>query len=493
MNNIIFEKELKEKILIALEKIYKTVSITLGPKGKNVIISKDDASPFITNDGVTIANAIKLEDEIENIVVSLVKEAANKTNENSSDGTTTSIIMTYELYKEYLNYISKGITEKQITDEIKETENKILKLIENKSIKQIDLQKIFDIAKISSSNPLVASLIKKAYSIDKQINILLEDSINSQTTLEIINGMKLDIGFENYLLIEENKNEIIINNPKIKVFNEIIYDFNDIDKKYDIIICSDYSESIINELIEYNHKTKEKIYIIKAPYHGEKKEEILKDIEYFIVEKNIQKIIIKKTQTILYSDSGHSNKLEERIKYLKEREEKEEFEFEKEIIRNRISNLKGIIAIIKVGAPTELEKIEKKMKIEDAIYSIQKTLNDGICIGGGLTFYNISKELETISVADEILKKVLTKPLKKLLLTSDYNFDDIKDKLKNNIGVNIETNQIENLYDSGVFDSTKTLKEIIKNSISISIMLLNASSLVINNNNNQKINLDNIL
>ena len=133
------------------------------------------------------------------------------------------------------------------------------------------------------------------------------------------------------------------------------------------------------------------------------------------------------------------------------------------------------------------------MKIEDAIYSIQKTLNDGICVGGGLTFYNISKELETISVADEILKKVLTKPLKKLLLTSDYNFDDIKEKLKNNIGVNIETNQIENLYDSGVFDSAKTLKEIIKNSISISIMLLNASSLVINDNNNQKINLDNIL
>lgn len=499
MKKVVSGKELKEKLSEAVNLLCDTVKITLGPKGNNVIIDHSTFSPFITNDGVTIAENVESDDTAINTILELAKEASIKTNEVVGDGTTTTLVLLQSIFKNGQKLIDEGISPMIIKNELFKSLDNILLKIKEKS-RDYTKEDILNVVSISGNDLKIGKDIYNAYLKINDINgIKIIEGENSTTEINHLKGYTFDTYLASpYYLI--NNKKIKINNGKLLLLKGEIYDIenisniinNIINTKEDlIIIASDYGTDFINSIICLNEELDNKIYLIKNSYYGREETCFYNDI------KNICKCnIINNLDNINYNDLGNILELTITKEFtniiFKENEFiKKELEIlktsEDDFDKKRYSMLKNGIVNIVVSANTVTERREKKMRYTDALCAL-KSIDEGILPGSGVILYQVSEETD-----NKILKEALKEPLKVILENAGLNYEIIINNIKKdnyNSLYNINNNTYENILKTQVIDTYKVVKTSLTNAISIAGMLLTTQSLVINEhiNNLNKVN-----
>ncbi len=500
MKKVISNDELYIKMKEAINLLCNTVKITLGPKGNNVIIDHSSFSPFITNDGVTIAENIESDDEVINTILSLAKEASIKTNENVGDGTTTTLVLLQGIFNEGLNLIKNGKNPIILKKELYESLNKIIDKLNNISKKPKN-RDLLNIAITSSNDIEIGTNIYKAYIKTKNINaIKIKESNNTKTNIEFLKGYSFEtILASNYFINENNK--INYYNSYILIINNIL---NNIEQIADIlnliiknnnnlvIIANDYNDDLVNDIVSLYLSNKIKICLLKSPEYGNKQKNILKDISIItnatIIEERkitindlgiIKNITINNTFTTLSFKSNE--KINNEIKNIIKEKDILESNIDLEFYDKRIAMLSTCIATINIGAITTTESREKKMRYDDALYAINAA-SKGILPGSGISLLKISEELNINNDADKIFKNILILPIKQILKNAGLNNDIINIIKENNFNLiyNIYLDSYEKINETSIIDPTLVVINSIKNATSIASMLLTTKNLIIN-------------
>lgn len=493
----------------AIDILCNTVKITLGPKGNNVIIDHSSFSPFITNDGVTIAENIESEDEVINTILTLAKEASIKTNDVVGDGTTTTLVLLQGIYKEGLKLINKGYNPIILKKELNNYLNKLIKNIKTLSYTPTN-KELYNVALTSSNDKEIADNIYESYTKTKNINAInIKEIDNNKSYIEYLNGYRFEtILASNYFLneqksIEYNKPNILIINNKLdniecisEILNEIIKNKNSL-----IIISDDYNEDIINDLVSLYLSNEIKICLLKTPSYGYKAHKILKDISIIsnanIIKNNyitlndlgyINNIVINNEEVILsFNYNKEINNLINEIK-----DDNNTNDLDKDFNDLRISMLSNTVANIYIGANTTTERRELKMRYIDTLHAIDVSKN-GILPGSGITLLKLRNNIILKNDIDKLFYNILYLPFKQILNNSGINDIEIYENIKNNnynILYNINKLDYENINNTLVIDPTLVIINTLKNAVSISSMLLTTSHLIINeyNNNLNRIN-----
>lgn len=498
MKKIIYGNELYEKMSEAINLLCNTVKITLGPKGNNVIIDHSSFSPFITNDGVTIAENIESEDEIINTILTLAKEASIKTNDIVGDGTTTTLVLLEGIFNEGLKLIKEGYNPIILKKELNTYLDKLI--IELENISHIPTNNdLYNVAQTSSNDNLIAKNIYDAYTKTKNINAINIKEIDSNTShIEYLNGYRFEtVLASNYFLneqntIEYNNSNILIINNKLENIESIVEILNEVIKKNEslIIISDDYNDDVVNDLVSLYLSNEIKICLLKTPSYGHKAHEILKDISV-ITNSNIIKtdyitlndlgkvnnIVINNEEVIISFDYNDNIK-----KLINEIKSNNENEIEKNFKDLRISMLSTTVANILVGATTTTERRELKMRYIDALHAIDISTK-GILPGAGIALLKLRSNIKLESDIDKLFYNVLYLPFKQILINSGLDDKDIYDNIKKydfNKLYNINKSNYENINDTLVIDPTFVVLNALKNAVSISSMLLTTSHLIIN-------------
>jgi len=503
MKKVINGEDLKIKMKNAIDLLCNTVKTTLGPKGNNIIIDHSDFTPFITNDGVTIAKNIESDDVVINTILELAKEATIRTNENVGDGTTTTLVLLQSIFDEGLKAIDKGVSPIILKRELDELLKEIVLRIESKSRKPKNSE-LLNIAQVSANGKEIGEIVFEVYSKIKDRNsITIKEGID-KTVVNYLKGYTFDTIIASEYFFSEEK-EISYKSPYILLVEDTLSEIEKLssilnkiyqDNKSLVIIANDYSDTFVNEILSLVFNDSYNIVLLKTPDYGVKQLNILRDIESISLSKittnefdfkslgivkNIK--INKETSTM---DFSFNNEVRERIETLKNKEKKESDIYQKEFYNKRISMLKRGTAEILVGSPTSTERREKCMRFEDALCSISVS-NNGVLAGGGMTLFEIGSNLEENSNASIILKTALMSPLKQIINNSGLEEDVVISKIidsKFSKIFNVETNEFELVKDTVILDSKEVVINSVINAVSIASMLLTTTSLVINENKN---------
>lgn len=485
MKKVIYGDNLKLKINEAIKLLCEPVKGTLGPKGNNVIIDQAMFSTFITNDGVTIAEAIESDDNIVNCILKLAKESSIKTNEDVGDGTTTTLVLLESIFNKGRELIENGINPMIIKQELENALNTILKLLEKERL-EINEKDINLVAFNSSNDHEIASTISSVFKkIKYKEAIEIKEGTTEKTIVNYYNGYS----FETLLASPYFKKQKILsfNNPYILLQKKELFDIEEIsnylniikeENKSLIIIAEDYSDELINEVLSLYLDHELKIILLKAPMYGIKQEEFWDDLysildnKYFNTVNNIN--IYENLTCISFKKNNSINK---RITNLKK-----ELDDSKSDIKEKIAMLENGTAEILVGGKTSLERREKQMRFTDALCAVN-TLNSGILIGAGATLLKIAYQLKDDTYGLKILKEALHSPVKQLCYNSGINYDEVLTKYINSnftIVLNIITNEYETTNNTGIKDPYLVVTNALKNAVSIASLLLTTNSLVIN-------------
>lgn len=491
MKKVIKDEELYKYLEDSIKLIGDTVKTTLGPSGSNVIINEDNLSPYITNDGVTIANAVESENKIINTILTIIKEAALKTNNKVGDGTTTTICLLESIFLNGLEFIKKGYNPIKLKNELLESSNKIISLLDSLTI-PINDKYLELLASISSNDEKIGKLITDFYiSLNKCKNIKIMENINDyQDYTEVMPGYFIDTSLASPYFLK-NKSFLTINNPNLLIFDSPILDMNllndyindSLNKEQCLIVIADsYADNVINEVLALNYE-KENVILLNNYEYGIKKFSIIDDLKALINANNygsIKKIIIDNNVTTFIQNNSTS--IKNRIAKVKEDLTKEKKEYELEILKDRLSKLENHFGIIYVGGNTSIERRERKMRFDDALNALYSA-DDGILLGAGIPFLKISDVLKIENVADEIMVKSISSPFKQILINNGENYQSILDVIKNNdynLIYNVKKKTFENKDNSSVIDSKNVLKEAIINATSIASLLLTTTHLIVN-------------
>ncbi len=492
MKKIVTGKELEEKMQEAIDLLCNTVKTTLGPKGSNIIIDHSNFSPFITNDGVTIAENIESEDEVINTILELAKEASIKTNTQVGDGTTTTLVLLQKIYNLGLNLIQKGHNPIVLKRELDQELEKIIPLIKKESWipKEKDLK---NIATISSKDEEIGEIITKAYFQVGEIEAInIQEYEEEETKINFIKGYSLDTNLASDYFLNALK-EVKYLNPFYLLVNSSLDDLEDISvilnnvlksQKPLIIIANLYSEEFMQNILTLNNDYQAQIILLKTPYYGLSSLETLEDIAALsggvIIDDAkdakisslgmSESIIINREKTIInYEPSPRLTKYLEKLAQ------------DDNNTKRRVMLQKGSVEIM-VGAPTTTERREKKMRFDDALYALNSA-KDGVLLGSGIVLSKISESLNSKEVSTSIFKEALLEPLKQILYNSGNDYNLVYNELKNDNFkklYNVKTGKMEEESKSVVLDSLEVVINSLKNATSIAGMLLTTTSLVIN-------------
>lgn len=508
MKEVISKNELYELILKSVNIICDSVSSTLGPCGNNVLINKDDTTPFITNDGVTIASAIESQNIKINSILEIIKESSLKTNEDVGDGTTTTLVLLKSLINDGIKEIKLGKNPFILKKELNIVLNKIINEIKRLKMKPTKKDLLY-IANTSSNDKEIGKIIYDVFlKMKNKYSIKLLESNNEKTYYEIKKGYLIDIDNMPNLYFN-NSNIINLKDVYILIIRDYLENIEQISdiinecyqrNKNIVIFADEYNESIIEQLILFNIKDNKNIYLFKTPDYGSRKIEIEKDIS-LLSNANIKNVSFEK---IKWCDIGHINSItitknnitifndnkniKNRIKELKNESKLTFSQYEKEEIESRISKLNKGIAYIYVGGNTKTEIKEKLMRFEDALNAIDSSYN-GIVYGEGITYLKISDTLNDNIISEKIVKNALQKPFQKIFENAGIDYTKIKnDIIKSNYKkiYNFDLNKLENIENSNIIDPINVSICAITNAICISSILLTTNYLVINENNQIK-------
>ena len=485
----------------AISLLCGTVKKTLGPRGSNAIIDHSLFSPFITNDGVTIAKNIESEDEKVNTILTLAKEASIKTDEEVGDGTTTTLVLLESIFKEGLEKIREGKNPHQLKKELDEGTKKIIAKIKEEA-RIPTLEDYYRVASISASDEEIGALISKVYlKLNSKGSLKIEESNEKETYVKYVNGYTFDTILASPYFLKE---EITYNNPYILVINKEIREIEEIsevinfiiDKKNPaIILAQEYNEEVINQILSLNFNKITNVTLLKIPEYGTHQIDILNDLEVITDTKIVKitdevklnnlgkgnKVIINKEYVNIFYDK-ESKKLENYLNQLKKNASEEKDSYELDFLNNRIAKLTNGKAIIYVGASTPTEAREKKMRFEDALHALENT-SEGIVPGSGLILLKISDKTITKNDGDEILKKSLEKPFYQILENIGLKTNEVYDKIKESnyeLIYNVLEEKYEKVTTTKVIDPVNVITSALENASSIASMLLTTTSLIIN-------------
>lgn len=516
---IVFGEEARRALETGVNKLADTVKVTLGPKGRNVVLDKKFGSPLITNDGVTIAKEIELEDAYENMGAQLVKEVATKTNDVAGDGTTTATLLAQAIIREGLKNVAAGANPMILKRGISKAVEVAVNGIEEISQTVKGKEDIARVASISANDDEIGTLIADA--MEKVTNdgvITVEESKTMGTNLEVVEGMQFDRGYvSSYMVTDTDKMEAVLDDPYILITDKKLTNIQEVlpvleqivqQGKKMVIIAEDVEGEALATLILNKLRGTFTCVAVKAPGFGDRRKEMLRDIailtggEVITEELGLDlketsldqlgraaKVVIQKENTIIVDGAGEQKAIKDRIASIKSQIEETTSDFDREKLQERLAKLSGGVAVIQVGAATETEMKEKKLRIEDALAATRAAVEEGIVAGGGTAFINVLsnvKELVKTLSGDEktgakIIEKALEEPVRQIAINAGLEGSVIVDKVKGSetgIGFDVLIEEYVNMLQVGIVDPAKVTRSALQNAASVASMVLTTESLV---------------
>ncbi|NLE23988.1 MAG: chaperonin GroEL [Clostridiaceae bacterium] len=517
--DIKFGEDARKALEQGVNKLANTVKITLGPKGRNVVLDKKFGSPLITNDGVTIAKEIELDDPFENMGAQLVKEVATKTNDVAGDGTTTATLLAQAIIREGLKNVAAGANPMILKKGIQKAVETAVEGLAEISQKVKGKEDIARVASVSSNDEEIGKLIADA--MEKVTNdgvITVEESKTMGTSLELVEGMQFDRGYvSGYMVTDTDKMEAVLDNPYLLITDKKISNIQEVlpileqivqQGKKLVIIAEDVEGEALATLIVNKLRGTFTCVAVKAPGFGDRRKAMLQDIAILtggqvITEElgldlkettidqlgRAEKVIIQKENTIIVGGSGDDKAIRDRINSIKSQIEETTSEFDKEKLQERLAKLSGGVAVIQVGAATETEMKEKKLRIEDALAATRAAVEEGIVSGGGIAFVNVISKVKKVIdglSGDEktgamIIAKALEEPIRQIAINAGLEGSVIFDKVSNSeigIGYDVISEKYINMIEAGIVDPKKVTRSALQNAASIASMVLTTESLV---------------
>ena len=517
--DIIYGEEARKALERGVNHLADTVKVTMGPKGRNVVLEKKFGAPLITNDGVTIAKEIELEDAFENMGAQLVKEVATKTNDVAGDGTTTATLLAQALIHEGLKNIAAGANPMIVKKGIKKAVDEAVAFIVSSSQKVKGKEDIARVAAISAADDKIGELIADA--MDKVTNdgvITVEESKTAETYSEVVEGLQFDRGYISpYMVTDTDKMEATLDDAYILITDKKISNIQDIlpvleqivnQGKKLVIIAEDVEGEALATLLVNKLRGTFTCVAVKAPGFGDRRKEMLKDIatltggEVITEELGLdiketqlsqlgraRQVKIQKENTIIVDGAGDANAIQARVAQIKTQIEETTSEFDKEKLQERLAKLAGGVAVIKVGAATETEMKEMKLRIEDALAATKAAVEEGIVPGGGTTYINATKAVEKLlselsgdeKTGVQIVLKALDEPVKQIAKNAGLEGSVIVEKVREaneSIGFNALTEEYVDMMKAGIVDPAKVTRSALQNAASVAAMVLTTESLV---------------
>jgi chaperonin GroEL len=512
-----FDEEARRKLEAGVDKVASAVRVTLGPKGRNVVLEKKWGSPTITNDGVTIAKEIDLEDPFENMGAQLLKEVASKTNDIAGDGTTTATVLAQSMIKTGLQNVTAGANPMTIKKGIQVATKAVVEFIKGASIPIKDKTGISQVASISANDPEIGDLIANAMDeVGKDGVITVEESKGTETSVEFVEGMQFDKGYISPYFITDKEGMsailedayILLWEKKIAAVADVVPILEKVIKKGSplLIICEDLEGEALATLVVNKLRGTLNVAAVKAPGYGDRRKSMMGDIAVltggtFITEDlgrklesveltdlgQAKKITIDKDNTTIIEGKGTSAAIKGRVAQIKAEIEASTSDWDKEKLQERLAKLAGGVAVIKVGAATETELKERKHRVEDALSATRAAVAEGIVAGGGVTLVRAIKAVEALKaegdelVGINIVKKALYEPLRLIASNAGVEGAIVAEKVlsgKANYGFNALTGQYEDLVKAGIVDPAMVTRAAVENAASIAGMLLTTECLI---------------
>lgn len=514
---ILFDEEARRALGRGVDALANAVKVTLGPKGRNVVLEKKFGAPTITNDGVTIARDIELEDPFENMGAQLVKEVATKTNDIAGDGTTTATLLAQAMIQEGMRNVVAGANPMIIKKGIDEAVNALVEEIKNKSRKVDGKADIAQVATISSANEETGNLIAEAMEkVGKDGVITVEESKTMQTHLSVKEGMQFDRGYISpYLVTDTDKMEAVLDDPYILITDRKISAIADIlpileqvvkQGKQLMIIAEDVDGEALTTIVVNKLRGTFKALAVKAPGFGDRRKAMLQDIAILTGGQVISEELGRKLDSVTLDDLGRASKvsstkeettiiggkgdktaIDERVAQIKKQIAETTSDFDKEKLQERLAKLAGGVAVIEIGAATEVEMKDKKYRIEDALNATRAAVEEGIVAGGGTTFIDILPALDKIQVeGDEkvgvnIVRRAVEEPVRQIANNAGLEGSVVVENVKKagtGIGFNALKNEYVDMIKAGIVDPAKVTRSALQNAASIASMVLTTETLV---------------
>ncbi len=518
--NIIFGEEARKSLQTGVDKLANAVKVTLGPKGRNVVLDKKYGSPLITNDGVTIAKEIELEDPFENMGAQLVKEVSVKTNDAAGDGTTTATVLAQALINEGMKNVAAGANPMVVKRGIQLAVDKAVETVINNSKKVSGSEDIARVATVSSGDEVIGNLIADAMSkVTADGVITVEESKTAETYSEVVEGMQFDRGYITpYMATDTDKMEavlddafILITDKKISNIQEILPVLEQIVQagKKLLIIAEDIEGEALSTLIVNKLRGTFTCVAVKAPGFGDRRKEMLRDIAILtggqVISEELglelkdtdmtqlgraRQVKVSKENTIIVDGAGSSEDIKDRIGQIKNEIAVTTSDFDREKLQERLAKLSGGVAVIKVGAATEVEMKDKKLRIEDALSATKAAVEEGIVAGGGVALINAIPAVKALLDSTDgdqktgvsIVLKGLEAPIRQIALNSGLEGSVIIDKImcegKVNYGFDASAEVYTDMLEAGIVDPTKVTRSALQNAASVAAMVLTTESLV---------------
>ena len=517
---ILYGEDARKALQAGVDQLANTVKITLGPRGRNVVLERKFGSPLITNDGVTIAKEIELENGFENMGAQLVKEVSIKTNDVAGDGTTTATLLAQALIREGMKNVAAGANPLGIKKGIQNAVNAVVEEVKANSKKVSGTEDIASAATISAGDAVIGKLIAEAMEkVSADGVITVEESKTAETYTEVVEGMQFDRGYITpYMVTDTDKMEAVIDDAFLLITDRKITNIQDIlplleqivqSGKKLVIVAEDVEGEALSTLIVNRLRGTFTCVAVKAPGFGDHRKEMLQDIAILtggqviseelgldLKETSImqlgraRQVKVTKENTVIVGGAGDSEMIKMRIGQIRSQIETTTSDFDREKLQERLAKLAGGVAVIKVGAVTEVEMKEKKLRIEDALAATKAAVEEGLVAGGGVALINASKVLEAMldtvegdeKTGVKIVLRAIEEPVRQIALNAGLEGSVIIDKIrtadKNNFGFNFATEEYVDMFTAGIVDPTKVTRSALQNAASVASMVLTTESLV---------------
>jgi chaperonin GroEL len=515
-----FDAEARSHLKSGVDQLANAVKVTLGPKGRNVIIDKKFGAPTVTKDGVTVAKEVELEDPIENLGANMVREVASKTSDVAGDGTTTATVLAQAIYREGLKNVTAGANPMDLKRGIDIAVTKITEGLRKISREVQGKKEITQVGTISANNDLtIGELIAEAMEkVGKDGVITVEESKTMETTLETVEGMQFDRGYLSpYFITDTDNMEAVMENPfiliydkKISVIKEILSLLEKVSQtgRQLLIIAEDVEGEALATLVLNKLRGVLKIAAVKAPGFGDRRKAMLEDIAILtggtvITEEQgykldaaglehlgtASKVIIDKDNCTIVEGNGSPDAIKRRINEIRVQIEKTTSDYDKEKLQERLAKLSGGVAVLKIGASTEVELKEKKARVEDALHATRAAVEEGIVPGGGVAYLRAVKELENVHVTNQdqqigidIIRRAIEEPIRQIVTNAGLEASVIVNKIKENdgnYGFNAFSEEYCDMLEAGVIDPTKVSRVALENASSVAGLLLTTEALIV--------------
>ena len=517
--DIKFSSDARSAMVRGVDILADTVKVTLGPKGRNVVLEKSFGSPLITNDGVTIAKEIELEDHFENMGAKLVSEVASKTNDIAGDGTTTATVLTQAIVREGIKNVTAGANPIGIRRGIEAAVATAVEALKNNAIPVANKEAIAQVAAVSSRSEKVGEYISEAMEkVGKDGVITIEESRGMETELEVVEGMQFDRGYLSQYMVTDNEKMVAdLENPYILITDKKISNIQEIlpllesilqSSRPLLIIADDVDGEALPTLVLNKIRGTFNVVAVKAPGFGDRRKAMLEDIAILtggtVITEDLglelkdatiealgqaAKVSVDKDSTVIVEGAGNPEAIANRVAVIKSQIETTTSEFDREKLQERLAKLSGGVAVIKVGAATETELKEMKLRIEDALNATRAAVEEGIVAGGGTALVNVIPAVETLELTGDeatgrsIVLRALEEPVRQIAYNAGYEGSIVIDRLKNaeaGTGFNAATGEWVNMIEAGIIDPVKVSRSALQNAASVASLILTTEAVVAN-------------